>query len=148
MPESAAIHSVTPKEAWQILQENPKAVLIDVRSEMEYLFIGHPVGAIHISWIDNPDWTINPNFVKEVRKVVLGGIIDDHEDAKHPVDSSPILLICRSGARSLEAGKVLVREGFKHVYNVLEGFEGALDANHHRGTLGGWRFHSLPWEQC
>jgi rhodanese-related sulfurtransferase len=137
-----------PRDAWQMLQDNPKSVLIDVRSEMEFLFIGHPIGAIHISWIDGPDWLENPNFVREVRKVVLGGIIDDHNDQQHPVESAPILLICRSGARSLEAGKALVTAGFKHVYNVLEGFEGALDNAHHRSSLGGWRFHGLPWEQC
>jgi rhodanese-related sulfurtransferase len=140
--------SITPKDAWQLLQENPKTVLIDVRSEMEFLFIGHPKGAIHISWIDGPEWVQNPHFIRDVRKVILGGIIDDLEDPNHPVQSVPILLICRSGARSLEAGKLLVQEGFKHVYNVLEGFEGALDHEHHRSTLGGWRFHGLPWEQC
>lgn len=142
------VHSITPKDAWQLLQDNPKAVLIDVRSEMEFLFVGHPKGAIHISWIDSPDWVKNPNFIREVRKVVLGGVIDDHEDSSHPVDSVPILLICRSGARSLEAGKALVESGFKHIYNVLEGFEGSLDNEHHRSSVEGWRFHGLPWEQC
>ena len=60
----------------------------------------------------------------------------------------PILLICRCGNRSLEAGKVLIQAGFSHVYNIIEGFEGPLDASHHRSTLGGWRVHDLPWEQC
>ena len=33
------------------------------------------------------------------------------------------------------------------VYNVLEGFEGTLDEDHHRGTLGGRRRERLPWDQ-
>ena len=137
------VKSLHPKEAWQMLQEDPRAVLIDVRSDMEFLFVGHPVGAIHIPWIDYPEWTINPNFVVEVRKVILGGICgaDGHQ-------SAPVILICRSGKRSREAGRLLIQEGFCQVYNVAEGFEGELDAEHHRGTLGGWRFHGLPWEQC
>lgn len=137
------VKTIQPKEAWQLLQDDPRAVLIDVRSDMEFLFVGHPVGAIHIPWIDYPDWNINPNFVIEVRKVILGGIC--HGEVR---ESAPIILICRSGKRSLEAGNLLIQEGICEVYNVAEGFEGELDHQHHRGTLGGWRFHGLPWEQC
>jgi len=117
--------------------------MIDVRSDMEFLFVGHHVGAIHIPWIDYPAWRLNPDFVTEVRKLVLGGVC--YEKHKSGV---PILLICRSGKRSLEAGNLLVKEGFCDVYNVAEGFEGELDEMHHRSTRGGWRFHGLPWEQC
>jgi rhodanese-related sulfurtransferase len=145
MNESKVI-SISPPDAWQLLKDNSKAVLIDIRSEMEYLFIGHPTGAIHIPWIDEPDWKINPRFAADVRKVMLGGVVYDPEDSQ--IDAIPVLLICRSGRRSLEAGKVLVKDGFTKVYNVIEGFEGQLDENHHRSTLGGWRFHGLPWEQC
>ena len=148
MSENHNVKLIKPKDAWQMLQDNPKAMLIDVRSEMEFLFVGHPKGAIHISWIDGPDWKQNPDFIREVRKTVLGGIIDDHEDSSHPIDSAPILLLCRSGARSLEAGKALMKDGFNNVYNIEEGFEGDLDAEHHRGTVNGWRFYGLPWEQC
>jgi rhodanese-related sulfurtransferase len=138
--------SINPPDAWQLLKDNTKAVLIDIRSEMEYLFIGHPKGAIHIPWIDEPDWKINPRFAADVRKVMLGGVVYNPEDSQ--IDAIPVLLICRSGRRSLEAGKVLVKDGFTKVYNVIEGFEGQLDENHHRSTLAGWRFHGLPWEQC
>lgn len=131
------IKSLHPKEAWELLQHNPNAVLIDVRSSMEYLFVGHPQGAVHIAWLESPEWTPNPHFVSEVRRAVLGGASG----------SIPIILICRSGVRSLEAGKALVAAGLKDVYNVAEGFEGKLDDHHHRSSLGGWRHHGLPWEQ-
>ena len=98
---SEEVKTLTPTEAYKFLEEHPNAVFIDVRSHMEFLFVGHPV-----------------------------------------------VLICRSGVRSLEAGKVLVEAGVKDVYNVAEGFEGQLDDKHHRSTQGGWRFHGLPWEQC
>ena len=137
------VKTVTPKEAWQILQDEPRAVMVDVRSDMEFLFVGHPIGAIHIPWIDYPDWKLNDNFVTELRKLVLGGIC--HESAN---TGAPVLLICRSGKRSLEAGMLLIKEGICDVYNVADGFEGELDEHHHRGTVGGWRFEGLPWEQC
>lgn len=137
------VKTLAPQRAWDMVQENPRAVLIDVRSNMEYLFVGHPVGAVHVAWIDEPDWDINPHFVTQVRQLMLGGL--SHEDEG---DCAPVLLICRSGKRSLEAGKLLIANGFRDVYNVAEGFEGNLDEHHHRSADGGWRFHGLPWEQC
>ena len=59
-----------------------------------------------------------------------------------------MILICRSVKRSKEAGKALLRAGFRHVYHVDKGFEGDLDEGHHRSTVAGWRFEGLPWEQC
>jgi rhodanese-related sulfurtransferase len=136
------VHNLTPQEAWQMLQENPRAILIDVRSTMEYLFVGHPVGAVHVSWIDEPDWKVNPHFVTKVREVMLGGATCQSEGC------APLILICRSGKRSLEAGNALIEDGFSDVYHIDEGFEGERDENHQRSTLGGWRFRGLPWEQC
>ncbi|SCZ59076.1 rhodanese-like domain-containing protein [Thiohalomonas denitrificans] len=142
MPESLLRH-LKPSGAYELLQSEPRAVLIDIRSGMEFLFVGHPVGAIHIPWIDEPDWDINPNFVKQVKALMLGGVICEADSM-----CAPVILICRSGKRSLEAGKALVQAGLPQVYNVLDGFEGELDEHHHRSSLGGWRFENLPWEQC
>ncbi|MDZ7661173.1 rhodanese-like domain-containing protein [Thiohalophilus sp.] len=138
------VEELRPQQAWQLLQDEPKAVLVDVRSHMEFLFIGHPVGAINIPWIDEPDWEVNPNFVRELRQLLLGGLSHDETVSQ----SVPVVLICRSGKRSLEAGKLLLQEEFDRVYNVSEGFEGELDEHHHRSSKGGWRFAGLPWEQC
>jgi len=133
---------ISPKDAYKLIQDEPSALLIDVRSSMEFLFVGHPKGAVSIPWIDEPNWDINPNFVKEVRQLILGGACGE-------LDSQPsILLICRSGKRSLEAGRVLVEDNIVKVYNIDTGFEGDLDENHQRSTQNGWRYEGLPWEQC
>ena len=134
--------TISPKEAYQMTIEKPNTLLIDVRSSMEFLFVGHPKGAVHIAWIDEPDWDINPQFTTDIRQLVLGGVCG--EDLEHPA----ILLICRSGKRSLEAGIRLIKDGFNHVYNVEDGFEGELNDQHQRSTRGGWRYEGLPWEQC
>ena len=128
---------LTPREAHDFLHQNPDALLIDVRSEMEYLFVGHPVGALHVAWNDGPDWDVNPHFVGQVKK--LAGTNHAHR---------PIVLICRSGNRSIDAGEALEKAGFSDVYNILHGFEGELNERHHRNSLAGWRFDGLPWEQC
>lgn len=138
------INIFSAKQAAELLNKEATAILVDVRSHMEYLFIGHPKGAINIPWIDEPDWVINPNFVREVRQLLLGGLMHDG-NTSHSV---PVILICRSGRRSQEAGAALFKEGFENVYSVSDGFEGDLDDNHHRSTQGGWRFEGLPWEQC
>ena len=135
--------NLSPKQAYQLLHDDPRAVLIDIRSNMEFLFVGHPKGAVHVPWIDEPDWEVNPHFVTEVRQVMLGGVVCEGEEG-----CAPVILICRSGKRSLDAGKKLLESGLKEVYHVDEGFEGELDDDHHRSSVGGWRFHGLPWEQC
>lgn len=124
---------LTPKQAYEYLQSHPEAVLIDCRSEMEYLFVGHPKDAILIPWQDGPDFEINPDFLGHVRKAASM--------------NRPIVLICRSGNRSRVAGAYLEKYGFPEVYNVLHGFEGDLDEHRHRGNINGWRFDGLPWEQ-
>jgi rhodanese-related sulfurtransferase len=123
-----------PAEAYELMQREERALLIDTRTEIEFFYVGHPTGAINIEWHMSPDFEINPNFAAEVLREA-----GDKD--------RPLLLICRSGKRTLDAGEALEAAGFNKVFNILEGFEGDLDENFHRGTLGGWRKAGLPWEQ-
>jgi len=134
---------LSPQQTMKMLEDDPRAILVDIRSSMEFLFVGHPKGAVHVAWIDEPDWIENPHFVTDIRKLLLGGAICTIDDG-----CAPVILICRSGKRSLEAGKALLEGGFLRVFHVDEGFEGDLDDDHHRSSANGWRFHGLPWEQC
>jgi len=144
--ESPSIPAISPEAAWQRLQAEPGAVLVDVRSDMEFLMIGHPKGAVHVPWIDAPDWTVNPGFVAAVRRLLLGRRSGGRRDARQ--SPPPLLLICRSGNRSADAAAALVADGIDHVLIVEGGFEGPLDEAHHRNTQAGWRHAGLPWEQC
>jgi rhodanese-related sulfurtransferase len=123
-----------PKQAWEFMNDHPEAVLVDVRTAVEFSHVGHPVGALHIAWKEAPEWTVNPAFVDEVTRHVPGR-------------TRPVLLLCRSGQRSLAAARALAEAGYSTPINIEEGFEGPLDEKKHRSTLGGWRFHGLPWEQ-
>lgn len=124
-----------PSAAHAFLQAHPEAVLVDCRTEIEHMYVGHPAGAEHVAWQEAPDWEIDPGFADKVKRLVKQDL------------ARPVLLICRSGNRSVEAGLALEQAGFSAVINVLEGFEGPLDDNYHRGTLGGWRWRGLPWYQ-
>ena len=128
------IKRLSPQEAWDALQADENAVLLDVRATLEYGFVGHPIGAVHVPWKEWPTWQVNPAFLTIVRQLV-------------PDTSAAIFVLCRSGQRSLDAARALQEAGYRNLGNVEEGFEGPLDPDKHRGTLGGWRFHGLPWEQ-
>jgi rhodanese-related sulfurtransferase len=140
----AKLIDLSPIAAYQYLQDHPeKSILVDIRSSMEYLFVGHPVGSIHIAWIDEPDWDVNPNFISDVERLLTGRF-----KTLDPKTETSVVLCCRSGKRTLDAGAALLAAGYQSVFHVNEGFEGERDEHHHRSTLGGWRFHGLPWEQC
>lgn len=136
------ISEINPLQAWEILNSDKPSVLIDVRSKIEYEYVGHPLPSINIPWQEPPDWRVDPDFVAKVRKQLepTGG-------QAVPAEAMTVLTICRSGKRSMAAGIQLAENGFDKVINVAEGFEGDLDSNGHRGTSGGWRYHKLPWKQ-
>lgn len=128
------IKRLDPKQSVAFLQTNPNATLIDVRTTAEIKFVGYPTDSLHIPWMEFPEMKPLPGFIDSVRREVGG-------------DDKPLLLICRSGVRSMNAAKALSEAGFTNLINVEEGFEGDLDENHHRNHKGGWRFHELPWQQ-
>lgn len=143
MNKQTHVLEIKPGPASKLLKEDPRALLIDIRSGMEFLFVGHPAHAVNVAWIDEPDWTVDPNFTAHIRKLMLGGAACQADG-----ECVPILLICRSGKRSMEAGAKLIEDGLSNVYSIAGGFEGELDEQHQRSTINGWRFDGLPWAQC
>ena len=126
---------LTPTQAWEYLQAHPDALFVDVRMEIEYMYVGHPPGVVHIAWYEYPEMHPEPErFAQQVLREARS-------------TSRPVLLLCRSGKRTIPAGEALEAAGFTEVINVLHGFEGELDARFHRNTVNGWRFDGLPWEQ-
>lgn len=125
---------LTPREAFNFIQDHPEAIFVDVSSEIEFLFVGHPVGALSIPCAEPPDWEMNPDFSTQVLDV--------------SPQNHPVILICRSGRRTVDASRVLEEAGFTEVYTVQHGFDGELDEHYHRGKINGWRSCGLPWEQC
>ena len=124
---------VPPDVAWPLFSEG-HALLVDVRSGEERKFVGHVPQSLHVAWASGTSLTRNPRFVREL-------------EAKTGGKDAVVLLLCRSGKRSALAAQAAAKAGFTQVYNVLEGFEGEIDAQQHRGVADGWRFHGLPWVQ-
>jgi rhodanese-related sulfurtransferase len=129
---------LSPSEAYRLLERDPTAVLIDVRTKPEWQYVGVPALAdreiVLLSWQDYPEMRQHSDFAGAVAAAGVGR-------------DQPVLLLCRSGARSRSAAIALTAAGYREAYNVAEGFEGTLDAKGHRGTASGWKKAGLPWRQ-
>jgi rhodanese-related sulfurtransferase len=123
---------LTPAEAWA-LHTAGAARLIDVRTFAEWTYVGHVEGAPLVEWRTFGAQQPNPGFIAALAEQV-------------PQDM-PVMFLCRSAVRSHSAAELAARSGWRLAMNVLEGFEGDLDASGHRGTRGGWRRAGLPWIQ-
>jgi rhodanese-related sulfurtransferase len=123
--------ALLPAEAHKLMQAGAK--LVDVRTKPELLYVGKVPGSLAVEWQTYPGNRENPEFLGELAAAV-------------PKDT-PVMFLCRSGARSHAAADAATRAGWREAYNVLEGFEGDKDAEQHRNSVGGWRKGGLPWVQ-
>lgn len=134
---------ITPEAAWALLTENPEAVLVDVRTSAEWKWVGVPdlteLGrdVVYIEWVRS-NGERNEQFLEEL---AAAGVTGPSEG-----DSRPVVFLCRSGNRSIGSAELATEAGIAPSYNVLDGFEGNLDENGHRGGVG-WRAIGLPWRQ-
>ncbi|WP_028479457.1 rhodanese-like domain-containing protein [Nocardia sp. CNY236] len=131
---------ITPEQAWDLLHSHSDAVLVDVRTEAEWRFVGVPdtssVGrpTVLVEWADSAG-ARNETFLEQ-----LTHALGDHDP------DAPVVFLCRSGQRSRGAAITATSAGYRTCYNVLDGFEGPLDEFGHRGGAG-WRRLGLPWRQ-
>jgi rhodanese-related sulfurtransferase len=124
--------NVTPDEAFELVKAG-LARLIDVRTPEERKFVGYVAESVAVPWATGTAFTRNPRFLRELEGKAQ--------------KSEVLLFFCRSGSRSIAAAEAATRGQFQHAFNVVEGFEGELDAARRRGTQGGWRYRGLPWIQ-
>jgi rhodanese-related sulfurtransferase len=130
--------------AYALLEEDQTAVLVDVRTEAEWAYVGVPdlsrIGkeVVFVDWQTFPSMHRNVDFVASVSKM-LGERGVSHD--------APVLFICRSGVRSLAAARAMSEVGYTRCVNVAGGFEGPADASRQRGRVDGWKAKNLPWIQ-
>ncbi|WP_061961445.1 rhodanese-like domain-containing protein [Demequina flava] len=130
---------LTPTEAWELLESNPDARLVDVRTAAEWQWVGvadtSSLGhePILIEWVQYPSMSRNLDFVDQLKAADIP-------------EGAPLVFLCRSGQRSIGGATAATAAGFAPSYNISEGFEGAVDAEGHRGATG-WKAAGLPWSQ-
>ncbi len=140
MADAGYAGDVSSKEAWEVLSRDPEAVLVDVRTDAEWAFVGLPnlskleKNPLLVPWQSFPGMQVNSEFTAEV---VAKGVRPEQT----------VFFICRSGQRSRHAAMALCAVGYGQCFNVSDGFEGGHDAERHRGSTEGWKAAGLPWAQ-
>ncbi len=135
---------VSVMDAWRDLEATADAILIDVRTAAEWAFVGLPAltaidkAPLLVAWNEFPSGAQIPDFAGRLKAALA--------EAEIGTDA-PLYFLCRSGARSRSAAIVATAEGYRHAYNIEQGFEGALGADRHRATSGSWKAEGLPWVQ-
>ncbi|MDQ1535744.1 MAG: hypothetical protein QOE58_137 [Actinomycetota bacterium] len=136
---STYARDVSPVDTYVALQTEAHAVLVDVRTQAEWSYVGLPdlsgIGkrAIFLEWQRFPDGRLNEGFLEQLREAGVS-------------EGVPLYFLCRSGARSASAAAAATAAGLGPAYNVSDGFEGPLDEDGHR-TVNGWKAAGLPWRQ-
>jgi rhodanese-related sulfurtransferase len=127
--------ALSPAEAFELLQLDPRTRLVDVRTRAELDWIGRPLVGdgqyAHVEWTRYPGGVPNTEFLDQLRQVAT--------------PDTPVLLLCRSAARSKLAAVAATQAGFTKALDLLEGFEGDKDSQGHRKTVSGWCYRGLPW---
>jgi rhodanese-related sulfurtransferase len=131
---------LSPTQAWSLLQDEADALLIDVRTDAEWSYVGGPNLAtltkhvLQLSWQIFPQMQVAPDFVEQLCAHAIS-----------PTQS--LLFLCRSGVRSRHAAAAMTQAGYLRCYNISQGFEGDKDSNGQRGNIGGWKVDGLDWMQ-
>lgn len=127
-------------EAWDLLASDPDAFLIDIRTQVEWSYVGVPdlssIGreTVFVQWLLSQSMSENANFQTEL----MGqGVTPD----------KAAIFMCRTVNRSPKAARAMTVKGYQRCYYLRDGFEGSLDDNKHRGVRDGWKAAGLPWCQ-
>ena len=123
--------ALTPHEAFEIVQANPEALLVDVRTQAELDLVGRIPAALNIEWAFYPGMVANPDFASQLQQQVDKGLT--------------VVFMCRTGGRSHNAAVLAKQLGYGSAYNMLEGFEGEANSLKQRTLINGWKHAGLPW---
>ena len=138
---------LTAREAYEKWKADPdKVKVIDVRTPEEYLFVGHPTMAWKIPVaVQIYEW--DPEK-KNFPMMPLVDFVSRCSEVASPDDT--LMLMCRSGGRSAIGVNLLAQAGFKHVYNIVDGMEGDVNADSDsvaqaQPLKDGWKNSGCPW---
>jgi rhodanese-related sulfurtransferase len=102
----ARINEITLNQARARLQQNPQAVLLDVREDNEWQQ-GHAVEAVHLG----------------------KGILERDLEKMFPNPNTEIIMYCGGGFRSALTADAAQRLGYRNVYSLIGGYKGLVAAN-------------------
>ena len=119
------IKQIICKELKDHVKNNPKSVLLDVRTQEELDNIGKPDG----------DKIGLKTYFLEIRRDSFFDFVQEFKNLNINQDKE-ILVICKSGERSQISAELLFRENYKSI-NISDGFMGSQEGI-------GWKNNGLP----
>jgi rhodanese-related sulfurtransferase len=131
-------------DAYTLLERDSSSVLVDVRTQAEWAYVGKPnlqtLGKtpLFLEWQTYPSMAVNSSFTARLEELLQSADI---------ARGASLVFLCRSGARSRQAAIAMTSAGWGPCFNVSDGFEGPLDDLRRRGTVSGWKAGGLPWAQ-
>lgn len=131
-------------DAYTLLEGDSTSVLIDVRTQAEWTYVGTPdIQAVSktplfLEWQTYPSMAVDANFAARLEALLLSGGVER---------GASLLFLCRSGARSRHAAIAMTSAGWSPCFNVSDGFEGPLGDSRRRSGVTGWKAGGLPWTQ-
>ncbi|MBW2609574.1 MAG: hypothetical protein JRC68_04420 [Deltaproteobacteria bacterium] len=159
------VRNILSIEAYDMLNTVPDTYIIDVRTRAEYQFVGHLLNAYLFPYmfLSNSFAKVDEKYKYQINQKNKA-FIEEISKAFKKTDN--LLIICRDGTKSALAAKDLVDAGFKKIFNVMDGFEGAefptfednnrhkfyrqlakrhkIEGFNHRRHYG-WQYWGLPW---
>jgi rhodanese-related sulfurtransferase len=131
-------------DAYALLEGDSTSVLIDVRTQAEWAYVGIPdiqalgKSPLFLEWQTYPSMAVDANFTARLEVLLQSGGVEK---------GASLVFLCRSGARSRNAAAAMTSAGWSPCFNVSDGFEGALNDSRRRGAVSGWKADGLPWTQ-
>ena len=119
------IKQITCKELKDHVKNNPKSVLLDVRTQEELDNIGKPDG----------DKIGLKTYFLEIQRDAFFDFVKEFKNLNINQDNE-VLVICASGERSQITAELLSREYYKSI-NISDGFMGSQEGI-------GWKNNGLP----
>lgn len=124
------IQQINPQEAKDLLDQDPQAIYVDVRSIPEFT-AGHPIRAINLPIMNKGAYGMEPNA--DFPKVASAVLPKDRK----------LIVGCLAGGRSQKACDILAQRGFTQLYNVYGGFGGGRNPETGEPQPG-WKDLGLP----
>jgi rhodanese-related sulfurtransferase len=126
-----AIDELSAIAAAEMLESDPEAVYLDVRTVREF-DQGHAVGAYNVPVVFlEPGRPGQPN-------AEFGAIVE-----KHFTKDRRLIIGCQSGVRSMKACHILAEAGYTRLANIEGGFGSARDRSGQVLAIG-WSEAGLP----
>jgi rhodanese-related sulfurtransferase len=141
-----SIQVIDSLNAYDMLRNDKNSLLIDVRTTEEFNLVGIVDSSnfnnrmILLPWQYYQDGEMNQDFLSTLNTNLNNFFKENLNDIN-------LIFICRSGSRSFNASNYIANNGYKNCFNISDGFEGAIDKNHQRSKINGWKYNNLPWKQ-